>query len=67
MEAPAPSPRFAGSADSPPRIVRRATMIAELVRELETALPRMAANACHAALNRALRIHRDQVTRLAGH
>lgn len=56
--------RFAASADSPPSLVQLCEVAGELVRGFETVLPRIASNACHSVLNRALGIHRDQVTRL---
>jgi hypothetical protein len=56
--------RFAASADSPPSLVQLLEVAGELTRGFETVLPRIASNACHAALNRALGIHRDQVSRL---
>ncbi|MEJ0070199.1 MAG: hypothetical protein WDO24_17460 [Pseudomonadota bacterium] len=34
------------------------------MRELESLLPRIASNACHAALTQLLRAHRDQLARL---
>jgi hypothetical protein len=62
--AVAASAGFGDSGDSPGTLVQVTAAAAELVRELETLLPRIASNACHAALNQALSTHRDQLLHL---
>ena len=56
-------PRFAGSVDSPPTPAALAALETELIGMLEATLPRIASDALHDALNRALTLHRAQRAR----
>lgn len=52
------APRFAAPADSPPSPAGLAALEAEVVGAIEAALPRIASDTLHDALNRALIAHR---------
>jgi hypothetical protein len=60
-----PDARFAAFADSPPTQGALAALETELIGMLEATLPRIASNALHDALNRALARHRAQRARRA--
>jgi hypothetical protein len=58
-----PAPRFARSADSRPAPAVLAALEAELMDMLEATVPRIASDALHDALNRALAVHRTRRAR----